>query len=543
MKQALPVLALLCLFLTQLKAQILFQEDFETDFEANGWQTDPVWQIGTSATLSSTDFVIPAHTKFAAVNDDGVGPGVPSMGSIVTAPIDLTGISAALLRFDVYFLNGDFDGVDETAHVLISTDSMATWQTLLDLPGGTAWQSLTIFLEGDQAGQKIHLAFEYDDNDGWNYGFCVDNVKVEAAPDYFADISFPTFLEYTVSTLRQLDGKPIQLVHQIQNYGTQPLNDISLKFKALVIGQGTVAADTHLISVPPGGAILDTFTLHPATTGKLTFQFKASHAELGNDFYTKTVIGLFELSDSTLARDDGEENGSIGMSFGDPNWYGYYGSEFDLAVADTLTGISVWMTTTTAGSFNLTVNTKDSTGLPTIELFHSNPIEINAGFSDWVHFTMPSEMPLAAGNYVFAVGQDTIQGVMGHGFDFDRTNPTYWIVSPVAGGGYPWFNWETGQTLMIRPHFKLEPVVSSVQEPAYATLKIYPNPTSSYVQFDFDNNPGEPFLVTLTDASGRVAIFEKTTVKELNISYLPLGLYFLRIQDGEQVGIAKVVKQ
>ncbi len=545
MKTSLPLLALLCLHLHIVKAQVIFYEDFETDFETNSWLTTPIWEIGTTGSLSSPYFNIPSHTKFAGVNDDAPGAGFPSFGSITTMEIDLTGINAALLNFDAFFLNGDYDA-DETARVLISTDGMVTWQSLLDIGGSITlnnWQSLTVFLGNGQAGQPINLAFEYDDGGGWNYGFCVDNVKVEAAPDYLANVSYPTLLDYTISTPRQMNGQPLQLVHKIENFGAQPLNDISFVLKATVIFQGTVALDTHLINVPVGSSVLDTFFLYPTVLGNHSLTFKASHAELGADFYIKTEPNAFEFSDSVLAKDDSERDGSIGMSFGNPIWYGYYGSEFDLNVADTLTGITVWMTTVTAGSFNLKVNVKDSTGLPTIELFHSAPIPIQADSSGWIFFPLPSEMPLTAGNYVFAVGQDTIQGVMGHGLDYDRINPAGWIISPVAGGGYPWSEWGAGPTLMIRPHLKLQPVVSGVEEPVLASLKIYPNPATNYVEFDFENNTGEPFLLTLTDAVGQVVISKKMHEKELNVSHLPPGLYFIKIQNGERTGTAKLLKQ
>ncbi len=542
MKTVLPILALLCLHLNTIVAQTIFFEDFESDFEPNSWITNPIWKIGTAATLSSSDFSIPVHTQFAGVNDDGLGAGVPSFGSLVTKAIDLNGVPAALLHFDAYFINGDFDA-DETFKVLISTDGMQSWSTLYEVQGNNSWQPIIINLGDAFADQIIHLAFEYNDNNGWNYGCAIDNVKLEFTPEYAGVVDFSTSLEYTISTPRQLNGQPLHLVHNIQNYGTQALDDISFSLKTIIIGQGTVGLDSHLVNVPVGTTVLDTFSFLPTMLGKHSLIFNASHGQLGTDFYQKTLPNAFELSDSVMAKDDGGRDVSIGMSFGNPIWYGYYGSEFDLSASDTLTGISVWMTAATAGSFNLKVNKKDLTGSPNIQLFHSNPIEISAGFSNWVYFPMPSEMPMAAGNYVFCVGQDTIQGVMGHGFDNDRTNPGYWIVSPVAGGGYPWYNWPAGPTLMIRPHFKAQPFVSGVEEPAFTDLKIYPNPTSSYLYFDFERTSTEPVQLTLTDAAGRVVFSQKTMTNELNISHLSPGLYFLKILNGKRVAVAKVMKQ
>lgn len=546
MKKTLPFLAVLCLLLNHLQAQVIFSDDFETDFETNGWTNSPVWQIGNSITLSSTDFNVPPHTQFAGVNDDGPGQGVASMGSLVTTQFDLTGIPAVLLQFDAYFVNGDYDA-DETARVLISTDSMATWQVLHNIEGSGAWQQINLYLNDGVAGEKVHLAFEYDDNDGWNFGFCVDNVLLEVAPDYAAQVELKSQLTYTIQTARQFDGQPLQFVHRLANNGIQPLDSISLEMEAIIIGQGTQAAETHILSLIPGESALDTFSFLPTEIGKYTIQVKASHSQIGQDFYQKLLVNAFELSDSIMARDDGERDISIGMSFGDPNWYGYYGSEFQLPETDTLTGISVWMSTAEAGSFNLTVNGfEGSNGLPTQILYNSSPIEINAGYNDWVYHPLTSELPLAAGTYVFCAGQDTIQGVMGHGFDQDRKNLGYWIMSPVAGGGYPWtsydsptdeFNW----TLMIRPHFKLQATPNAVGEVFQPMLKVFPNPASTYLYFDFPH-ANEPVEAALFNAAGQLVHFQQTTSNGLHIDHLTPGLYFLKVQDGKRTAMAKVFK-
>lgn len=416
-------LALLLLQISHLRCQILFHEDFESGFGPNGWQVGEGWATGASSEISSQSFQIPSHTIFAAINDDGAGPGVTSSDAIVTPRIDLEGAGIVLLTFDCYFLNGDYEGADETAKVLISTDSMATWTELLDINGTSQWQSITILLGDDYVDEKINIAFDYHDGGGWNYGFCVDNVKVEPAPDYFAQVGFDFEQPYTVLTPNQM--RPMTFIHKFENFGTQTLSDIRFIFRVRM-GATLIHQDTQfLASIASGVFIMDTTTYLPTAFGKYTFQFLASHPELGTNFYSRALVNTFELSGTDMAKDDGERDVSIGMSFGDPNWYGYYGSEFDLVSSDTLAGISVFMATSTAGSFNLLVNVKDELGAPTVELFHSEPIPIGAGFNGWVYYPLPSPLPLSAGNYVFAVGQDTVQGIMGHGFDTDRQNLGY----------------------------------------------------------------------------------------------------------------------
>jgi hypothetical protein len=464
MKKSLSFIISFCVCLHLPYAQVVFSEDFESgSFDGNGWSAAASWKIGTAATISSPEFTIPNHSLFAGVNDDAAGIGVSSFGAITSPQIDLAGMSAALLQFQVYFRNGDYDA-DETARVLISKDNMTTWQILLEIEGNTIWQNLTAYLGSEYAGQKINLAFEYNDNNGWNFGFCVDNIKVEAAPDYFAVVKPGSSLDFTVSTPRQMT-EPLRFVHKFENYGLQPLEDITFRL-TVQKGNTVILVDSHTVAnIPPGGFIWDTIYFQPTALGKHSFRFAASHPTLGNNFYQRNLLNAFELHESVVGIDDGERDLSLGFSFGDPSWYGYYGSEIELRQPDTLIGISVWMVTSTAGTYNLTVNgLEDGTGPPTDEVYHSAPIEINANYNNWDYHELQNPLPLNAATYVFAVGQDTIQGLMGHGFDSDRRNPGYWIVSPVAGGGYPWYNIgpPNNHTLMIRPHFKEQPIVMEI---------------------------------------------------------------------------------
>ncbi len=536
-----------------MKGQVLFTENFETGFDTSSWIVETGWETGTSEQISSYGFQIPSHSIFAGINDAALGAGVPSSGSIITHQLNLTGVDMPLLTFDCYFINGDYSGFNETAKVLVSTDNMVSWTEMLDISGKNQWQSFVVPFGSDYSGKKINLAFKYFDGGGWNPGFCVDNVKVKEAPDYLANVSIPTYLDYTVSTPRQLNNQPLPFVMKIENYGAQPLNDVSLLFRAFILGQGTVALDTHLVNVLPEGEVMDTFWFLPTVLGRHTLVFKASHTELGEDFYQKVLSNAFELSDSTLAKDDGERDASVGMSFGDPNWYGYYGNEFNLNVADTLTGISVWMTTTTAGSFNLTVNAlEDGTGPPTEVIFHSPPIEIGAGFNNWVYYPLPSELPLVASTYVFCVGQDTIQGVMGHGFDKDRQNLGYWIMSPVAGGGYPWYNDNDpsstyNYTLMIRPHFKPEPIVSSLTEQEDENmLAVFPNPAHDYLNVLWKGEIPQNFSARLFDLTGRLIQtleLQGGTTATFNLQDVSPGVYFVKVFNEKGMMVKTVLKQ
>ena len=74
------------------------------------------------------------------------------------------------------------------------------------------------------------------------------------------------------------------------------------------------------------------------------------------------------------------------------------------------------------------------------------------------------------------------------------------------------------------------------------TVSMYPNPTASHVSF----SPALEYQsLQLTDVQGRVRryITQPGTMQELDLSYLPTGIYFLVSQNGDKITRFKIVKQ
>jgi hypothetical protein len=176
---------------------VYYTQDFESGFPAD-WMMTGQWEIGTNTTISSQYFAPAAHTTFMGINDDALGNGVVGKGRVTTGPIDLTAATGNLvLYFDSYFINGDYQGANETSKISVSTDAGATWTEIYNLEISGAWQEVGVLLGDAYSGQTIQLAFDYDDGNGWNYGWCFDNVKLsspsvvrDAAVEYLNEESF-----------------------------------------------------------------------------------------------------------------------------------------------------------------------------------------------------------------------------------------------------------------------------------------------------------------------------------------------------------------
>ena len=169
------LLTVCLLTVSALQAQPLFSADFEGD-NANA-MVGGEWVI--SGNNVSQFFPIPAHTVYASVNDDDLGQGVSGNGDLTFSDtIDLTNVTLAVVNFESFFPNLDYQGADETADFIISTDFGATWATHGEIPTSEEWVAGAISL-ADFAGEQVQIGFRYTDGNEWNYGFAVDDIVVE----------------------------------------------------------------------------------------------------------------------------------------------------------------------------------------------------------------------------------------------------------------------------------------------------------------------------------------------------------------------------
>ncbi|MCC6412085.1 MAG: T9SS type A sorting domain-containing protein, partial [Saprospiraceae bacterium] len=138
-----------------------------------------------------------------------------------------------------------------------------------------------------------------------------------------------------------------------------------------------------------------------------------------------------------------------------------------------------------------------------------------------------------------------IQGVMGHGFDNSKTNPSAWIISPVAGGGYPWNNYTATGTLMIRPVFKASAInVSVVENRKSYDLQVYPNPAVHGITLTTPDASIHDGFVQIFDATGKLYYEASATSLPiiLSVAQLPPGAYMLRLTTKEGIGVRWFVK-
>lgn len=153
----------------------------------------------------------------------------------------------------------------------------------------------------------------------------------------------------------------------------------------------------------------------------------------------------------------------------------------------------------------------------------SSPLAISGSGNTSSKATWTSVSPDASGNFTFYVGKNSSGEQVGM--------LSYIKIKKHAGTGAA----AAGRNLVGNP---------ASFDNADKNPVLYPNPTSGFLRMSF-TSPLEEARIALLDAGGRVLQQRKVSGAqvEMNISSLPAGVYTLRVQQGTNVFLYKVVKQ
>jgi hypothetical protein len=155
-----------------LSKAVILSADFETGAIPAGWSQidgDCGWMYGTNG--SSSYFPIPAHTTYAWVNDDACDGNMADVW-LITSSFDLTTYAAPKLSFATF-------NYSDICTVKISTDGGTNWTDLAVLgDNNSAWTTLEFSLAAYTTYADVKLAFHYNDQGFWGYGWALDDVMV-----------------------------------------------------------------------------------------------------------------------------------------------------------------------------------------------------------------------------------------------------------------------------------------------------------------------------------------------------------------------------
>jgi hypothetical protein len=76
-------------------------------------------------------------------------------------------------------------------------------------------------------------------------------------------------------------------------------------------------------------------------------------------------------------------------------------------------------------------------------------------------------------------------------------------------------------------------------------LLIYPNPTHATITIELPTQPSKNTTLTISNTNGQQLISQPITEPqtEIDISYLPVGIYIVKVWNDREVMVQKIIKQ
>ena len=184
---------------------ILLEENFSSTSQSglpvlwsqSTLSTDGGWLSGTSNTLQSQYWGIAAHGTFVATNDDACDCN-KSEDYLITPPLNFTGLDNAILSFAGFFSGQAFEGSTDRATIEYSIDGGNSWIVLTEIAGNgnaenTVWENHNVNLSEILSYNDVLLAFHYDDDGGWMFGWAIDDVVIYEPVGLNAEMTLLTF--------------------------------------------------------------------------------------------------------------------------------------------------------------------------------------------------------------------------------------------------------------------------------------------------------------------------------------------------------------
>ena len=314
--------------ITNSSKTVYMSEDFESGSLPTGWTethgaaTDG-WLFG--ANLGSTYFVIPAHTKYAATNDDNCNCDMSDV-FLYTTVVDLSAASNPKLSFE-YIHSTSYGGI---LSVKVSADSGATWTDAAVCAGNTAWGTKDVSLFAYANNSNVMIGFHYDDEGQWGAGSAIDDISIEDGPTV-ADL-----VASANGFVAEYFSQPMDQAVAFTPEGSVLNNGFTLTTATNFILTAGTYTDTKTITVPMANNADEDFTFasYTPTAGTTTFSYNADYTADDNpadNVITKDII----FGGNELRRDNGITAGNIGIGSAG----GEMGNIFTISAQDTITSL------------------------------------------------------------------------------------------------------------------------------------------------------------------------------------------------------------
>lgn len=546
---------------------------FKDDFSREGMLPfDSLWLdssgVYVNNNYSPRPFTLGVAT-FDGLNQFGnpyqPGSTQDSVADILTSrPINLAftpGDTTIWLSF--YFQPEGLGDVPETKDSLVLQfkDTGNVWNTIWEVQGKSDTEFTRIalqildsryFYNGFQF-RFYNIATVNGNRDHWNLDYVFLNSGTSAT-DTITDSALlrpqTTLLnEYTAMPYSHYKALGSQL-NAMKTIITDTISDIryggtfgtSYTPGAQILQNGNVLFSSTFNLTTSSGNILIPYSF-PLNGFSFPVQNTDSADFLVKSYFNKSGSGSNVFNDTSYyyqrfhnyyAYDDGSAEWGYGISGSQKVSLAY---RFDVKVQDTLRGVQIYFDPTGENVanelFQLTVwqfideaNNQDSVRY---RMINQKPGTFD-GINAFKTYLFDSILIVGPGTVWVGVIQNDPQVLMGYGFDKNTDNHDK-LLYRVAGD---WLPSSIKGTVMIRPLFGKRISMVAVDEISYSpvSFSIYPNPTETSFHLQIDNETNVNFHYSIYDCLGALHADETISQsKEIDISYLSAGIYFVHVEN------------
>lgn len=548
---------------------VLFTEDFEGGALPAGWSViDGAcgWMFGTNG--SSEYFPIPPHTTYAYVNDDACNADMSDVW-LITPSIDMSTVGAAILEFAVL-------GYYDTFTIKYSIDGGTEWFNLAIVDEYDDWTTIQYPLNDLVGENDVKLAFHYNDNGEWGYGYAIDDIVIFE----------PAAIDMAVIGFLPLSSELTEIFPEVWvvNLGSTIIDAFTVYFEigsemyeahVDVIDAGLEMFDIMAVTMTQGWTPSETGTFEVMATVEVVGDENAENDEMmGEIFIFESAAAIYEQHD--LITHPGAGAGGADVSaLQDDLGLDSYGGGFQItagnSIADdfTVPAGEAWhvsgfnffgyqtgsSTTSSFTEMKIRVyNGNPMSGGTVIHDFWANNSMVN---TDWTGIYRTLSTDLANAQRPIMIMNCAVE-------TFTLTPGTYWVEFAAAGtlGSGPWMPpltflgvATTGNALqnitgtwaafMDDVYAQGAPfdvlgeieIISDVNTPQISVASVYPNPSSGIINIDVDDNSS----VKIMDITGRMIdnfmIQGGSTFSFAQSS----GLYIIQIESNGKISNHKVM--
>lgn len=241
------------------------------------------------------------------------------------------------------------------------------------------------------------------------------------------------------------------------------------------------------------------------------------------------------------AYDDGTPEQGWGMEYaGSSAAY-----QFTLSMPDTLRGIQMYFNRTQNESndffFDLVV-WKDNNGNPGEEIYRGKSLRPHYENGLYEFYTYMIDEPIILSGTFYVGWQQLATGNLNVGFDANNNNNTK-IFFTIEN---EWVNSAASGSLLIRPIIGQDMILeideNTVSRPLVETIKVYPNPAGDYFYVDqSDTKLSNSALLQIYNIYGSLVHHQVGVSAKIDIGKLPGGMYFIKIDDRDNMFTAKLL--